>query len=146
MTLRPTLALLAFLLLSGSAQASPKRVLRAIASQFREHPTRTALILGGVAAGVHAGGLRHCRQGSVENCQAKYGAAWASYGAATGINFVVVASTSGCWRDQSKKFCSLFAYSGSAAQLGFGINQWKKKGGEHETHVDLSRIAFIRKP
>jgi hypothetical protein len=32
MTLRPTLALLTLLLLSGSAQASPKRVLRAIAS------------------------------------------------------------------------------------------------------------------
>jgi hypothetical protein len=146
MTIRPISALLAVLLLSGSAQASPKRVLRAIANQFREHPTRTAFFVAGGAATIHGFGLRHCRQGSVENCQAKYGAAWASYGAATGINFAVIASTSGCWRDQSKKFCSLFAYGGSAAQLGFGISQWKKKGGEHETHVDLSRITFIRKP
>ena len=138
--------LILFLIAALPTQASPKRLMRAIASQFREHPTRTAFFVAGGAAAVHGFGLRHCRQGSVENCQAKYGAAWASYGAATGINFVVVASTSGCWRDQSKKFCSLFAYSGSAAQLGFGINQWKKKGGEHETHVDLSRIAFIRKP
>jgi len=134
--------LIAVVLLSAFAQSATAGPL----DWFKRHPTATAFIAAGGAATVHAIGLRHCRQGSVENCQAKYGAAWASYGAATGINFVVVASTSGCWRDQSKKFCSLFAYSGSAAQLGFGINQWKKKGGEHETHVDLSRIAFIRKP
>jgi hypothetical protein len=111
--------------------------------QFREHPQRTAFVVAGVAAGVHAAGLAHCRQGSVENCQAKYGAAWQSYAFATGANLAVVSATSGCWKEQSEKFCSIFAYGGSAAQAGFGISQWRKYA---KPEMDLSRNSFtVRK-
>jgi hypothetical protein len=105
------------------AQAGPR-------DWIRHHPTAIAFITGGTAATVHGLGLRHCRQGSVEHCQARYGAAWASFGAATVTNFAVIGASSGCWKDQDQKFCSLFQYSGSAAQLGFGIQQWRAKGTE----------------
>ena len=93
---------------------------------MKRHPVATSFLAGGAAAAIHAVGLRHCRQGSVENCQAKYGSAWASFGLVTGTNFAVIAATSGCWKDQDRKFCSIFAYGGSAAQAGFGVSQWRK--------------------
>jgi hypothetical protein len=122
--------LLLFFILASPSVAGPKRVLRAVGKQFQNHPTRTAFLVGGVAATVHGLGLAHCRQGSVENCQAKYGAAWQSFAFATGANFAVIGATSGCWKEQSGKFCSIFAYGGSAAQAGFGIQQWKAKAKE----------------
>jgi len=137
---RLLLLLLLTSVLAAPLQAGP---LDWVKRQFREHPTRTAFIVGGAAATVHGLGLRHCRQGSVENCQEKYGAAWQGFAWSTGINFAVIASTKNCWKEQSAKFCSLFAYGGSAAQLGFGIDQWMKKG-PHEK-VDSSLFALTRR-
>lgn len=97
-----------------------------IKSQFKDHPVRTSIILGMTAATVNGIGLAHCRQGPVENCQGKYGAAWGSFGAATGTNLSLIIATKSCWKDQDPRFCSLFAYSGSAIQTGFGINQWRR--------------------
>lgn len=98
---------------------------------MQRHPVITAFAFAGIAAAVDGLGLSHCREGSVENCRAKYGAAWGSFGAVTGANFALITATKGCWRDQPKAFCSIFSYGGSTVQLGFGINQFRKKGGEH---------------
>jgi hypothetical protein len=118
------LLFLALSLCAPQGQAGPLNFLK---RQFREHPTRTAFVIGGLAAGVHAAGLEHCRQGSVENCQAKYGAAWQSFAFATGANFAVIGAAHGCWKEQNGKFCNLLGYGGSAVQAGFGINQFRKK-------------------
>lgn len=95
---------------------------------IKRHPTATAFMAAGGAATFHALALRHCRQGSVENCQAKYGAAWASFGVITGANFTMVAVSSSCRKDGHGKFCNVFAFGGSAAQTGFAVNQWRNKG------------------
>lgn len=120
-----------FLLFTIPAQAGPLHWLK---QQFVEHPTRTAFVVGGAAATIHGLALAHCREGSVENCQAKYGAAWKSFGFATGANLAVITSTHGCWKDQPAKFCSLFAYGGSAAQAGFAVSQWRKRAPALDVH------------
>jgi hypothetical protein len=124
--------LLLFLLFALPVEAGPLELLKHPIRTMQRHPIATAFAFAGVAATVDLFGLRHCREGSVENCRAKYGAAYGSFGAATGMNFAVIAATSGCWKDQNKAFCSIFSYGGSAVQLGFGINQFRKKGGERE--------------
>lgn len=96
-------------------------------------------IMEGVAIGaatVDAYGLSRCRQTGVENCRAKYGAAWASYGFITGINVVAMpALAESCWKgDGSNKFCYVLGYGGSMGQLGFGIAQWHK--GYEPRHVE----------
>lgn len=123
--------LLVFLLFTIPAEAGPLHWLK---QQFKEHPTRTAFVVGMGAATVHGLALAHCREGSVERCQSQYGAAWKSFGFATGANFAVIASTKGCWKDQSAKFCSLFAYGGSAAQTGFAVSQWRKRAPAPDVH------------
>lgn len=114
--------ILAFLLLAGTVDAGPKHW---IATHKR------FLLMEGAAIGaasIHAYGLHHCRQSGIENCQAKYGAAWASFGIVTGLNLVVMPSVAeSCWKNEGGKFCNAFAYGSSAAQFGFGINQLKKE-------------------
>lgn len=110
---------------TGTVQAGPVRWVK---HQFREHPTRTAIIIGFGAATVNGIGLKHCREDNVENCQAKYGSAWLSFGAVTVTNLAVISATNGCLKEHSVPFCSLFSYGGSAAQAGFGVNQWHLKG------------------
>lgn len=124
MRLRLAVATPLVMLLAQSAQAGP---IGWIKQQFKEHPTRTALIVGVGAATVHGLALRHCREGSVEHCQSGYGAAWASFGIASGVNLAIVSSTKSCWGDHSAAFCSLFAYGGSATQAGFAVSQWRNK-------------------
>lgn len=119
-------------LCAQSAQAGP---IGWIKRQLKEHPTRTALIVGVGAATAHGLALRHCREGSVERCQAQYGAAWASFGIATGVNLAIVSSTKSCWGDHSAAFCSLFAYGGSATQAGFAVSQWRNKAPAVESPV-----------
>jgi hypothetical protein len=132
MTLRPTLALLALLLLSGSAQASSKRP-----HPFRwakRHPTATAFLVAGGAATIHRFGLAHCAQGNVERCQAGYGARWQSFTAVTVTNFAVVSAAHSCWKNDGGKFCNVLGYGGSAAQAGFGIDQWRKRSAKTDSH------------
>jgi hypothetical protein len=117
-------------LLIPAAHAGPINWLK---HQYRDHPYRTAFIAGGIAAGIHAGGLYHCRQGGVENCQGMYGAAWQSYAWGNGVNFAIIASTKNCWKEQPRAFCSMFGYGGTAIDAGFGINQWFK-GHYREAH------------
>jgi hypothetical protein len=124
------ISLLLLLALAGPAQAGPKRVLRAIERQFREHPMRTAFFVAGGAATVHGFGLRHCAQGNVERCQAGYGARWQSFTAVTVTNLAVIGAAHSCWKNDGGKFCNVLAYGGSGAQAGFGISQWRKKGSE----------------
>jgi hypothetical protein len=101
-----------------------------IKNQFREHPTRTAFVLGIGAATVHGIGLEHCRQGSVENCEAKYGAAWLSYTTTTMLNFAVIGASNSCRKQDGGQICNALAYGGSAFQTGFGISQWRNKNSE----------------
>lgn len=113
-----------------SAQAGP---ISWIKRQFKEHPTRTALIVGVGAATAHGLALAHCRQGSVEACEAQYGAAWKSYSFAVGTNFSLIAVSHGCRKNEGGKFCNLLAYGGSAVEAGFSINQWNKRTSSDES-------------
>jgi hypothetical protein len=133
--MRKLLTFFFLLCFSASAEAGP-------IEWVKHHPVATSFIAGGVAATVHGIGLYKCREHGVENCQAKYGSAWISYSAVTVTNFAVISATSSCWKNESGKFCSLFAYGGSAAQLGFGINQWRK-GSDHAKD-DLRLSALLR--
>lgn len=96
------------------------------------------------AATVDAYGLSRCRQTGVENCRAKYGAAWASYGFVTSINVVAMpALAESCWKgDSGNKFCYVLGYGGSAGQLGFGIAQWHK--GYEPRHVEADAPSLLK--
>lgn len=95
------------------------------------------------AAAVDGYGLHECRKTSVENCRAKYGAAWASYGFVTGINVVAMpALAEACWKGDGGKFCYALGYGGSAAQMGFGIAQWRKGAEPHAPAPDLLKLRF----
>lgn len=119
--------ILAFLLLTGTVNAGPLDLFRHPVRTVKRHPVAASLVFGTAAAIVDGLGMQHCRQINVENCRAKYGAAWQSFTFTTVANFGVIAAIKDCWKEQDWKFCSAFAYSGSAVQLGFGINQWKKE-------------------
>jgi len=72
MPLRPTLALLALLLLLGSAQASPKRVMRAVA----EHPERvTHFLFNHVTLDFAAGASSGLASRASYDCRARNGPA-----------------------------------------------------------------------
>lgn len=97
------------------------------------------------AAVVDGYGLHECRKTGVENCRAKYGAAWASYGFVTGINVIAMpALAESCWKGGGGKFCNVLGYGGSTAQLGFGIAQWRKGAEPHapSPSPDLLKLRF----
>ncbi len=101
-----------------------------IKRQIREHPTRTAFVVGTGAATVHFFGLRHCRQGPVENCEAGYGSAWASFGVVTGGNLAAIVVSDSCRKNDGGRFCNVLAYGGSGTQASLGIIQWRNKDNE----------------
>lgn len=111
--------LFAILLTAGRAEAGPKH--------WIQHHKRFLLMEGAAigAASIHAYGLHHCRRANgVEPCDSHYGEAWAAFGVVTGMTVVampIVAES--CWRGGEGHFCDIFAYSGSAAQAGWGIHE-----------------------
>jgi len=107
--------------------------------QVRDHSLRTQLIFAGISAGVYAEGLHQCRVVNLENCQEKYGAAWAGYGATVSLDLVGVLV--------GQKTNSLISYAGSAGMLGFGIYQWRgglNKPKEDNAKPNLSSVTLIR--
>ena len=98
-------------------------------------------------AGIHAAGLHHCRHtNGVEPCDLHYGAAWANFGIATGMNVIVMPSTAeACWKDGGGKWCYPLAFAGSAVQAGWGVHEWrihaKDKTPDHPA-ADLLRFRF----
>lgn len=108
---RPWFLLTLALTLCASAEAKPnwKRIGAKVA-------------VAGAAAGVHAYGLHKCRSTGVEKCQAHYGAAWASFGAVTALNFVAIPLSEKIdgWQGNT------MSYGGSAGQAIFGILQAQK--------------------
>jgi hypothetical protein len=127
--------LVLFLFFTFSAEAGPL--------DWMKHHKRFLLMESAAvgAASIHAYGLHHCRQTGVENCQAKYGSAWASFGIIAGMNVIVMpALAEGCWKNQGGKFCNILAYGGSAGQLGFGISQARK-----EKHVETDLRVLTRR-
>src|SRR5882672_11193711 len=125
MLLRVFACLLLSFILAQNCTANPFDWVK---RQVKEHPTRTAFIVGAGAATIHFFGLRHCRQGSVENCEAGYGAAWASFGVVTGANFAMIAVSDSCRKNDGGKFCNVLAYGGSGIQTSVGVVQWRNKG------------------
>lgn len=132
--MRKVLLLAAILLTTGRAEAGPLE-------WIKTH--KRFLLMEGAAIGaasIHAAGLHHCRRTGVENCQAKYGAAWASFGVITGMNVIVMpVLAESCWKNGEGKFCYIPAYGGSAAQFGFGVSQWRK-----EKHVETDLRILTR--
>lgn len=119
------LATLSFLLaLAVPAPAGPK--------DWVKHHKRF-LVMESAATGsalIGAYGLHHCRQGDVERCTGHYGAAWGIFGTGVGLNLAMTGAAEGCWKNEGGKFCNILAYSGSAAQFGWGIHQWTAKAAE----------------
>ena len=135
------LALLLLLAVPIAAQAGPVDFLK---RQFHDHPLRTQLVFAGVASGVGVRGLQVCREQNVENCTSHYGAAWGTFGAGVGLNFLGVL----VGHELGGKTGNAIAYGGSAAQLGWGSYQWhgglNKPKEQADEKVDLSRISSIR--
>jgi hypothetical protein len=129
MTLRLTLALLALLSLSGSAQAGPIHFHRAAVSTanwLKRHPKTAKVLAASAAAGVHAYGLHRCRVEHFEVCDGKYGSAWAIFGMSTALNFTMIPVSQKLGGFEG----DALSYGGSAIQFGHGVYQWQK-GGEH---------------
>lgn len=130
---RLLIATAALAMLMPQAEAGPR-------SWMRHHPVASKLIAAGVAAGVGAAGLRHCRTGGVERCDGKYGEAWAIFGINTGANLLMI--------PLSEKIGGvpgdLLSYGGSALQLGHGVYEWRK-GGDNAKNVDLSGVIFVHR-
>lgn len=110
-----------FLLAAPPAFSNPlKRVAHAVTTHKRFWIMEGAAIAG---ATVHAVGLRHCRRGDVEQCDEKYGQAWAWYGFISGYSLIAQpAIAEGCWKENpDAKFCRLFAHSATAYQFSQGV-------------------------
>lgn len=120
--MKKVVATLVLLLFScQGVQAGP---IEWIKRQSREHPTRTAFVVGVGAAVVHGLALRHCRQNfGPEPCDEHYGAAWAAFGFVTGANMAMIGVSDSCRKNDGGKFCNVLAYGGSAAQTGWGIHE-----------------------
>jgi hypothetical protein len=117
-----------FLLLPGLAVAGPK--------DWVKHHKRFLLMESAAVAGasIHAAGLHHCRRHTgVENCDSDYGAAWATFGVATGFTVIAMpAAAEGCWKNEGGKFCNVLAYGGSQIQTWWGVHEWQvKKNSSH---------------
>ena len=123
--------LLLVLCFAPAANAGPR-------DWVRHHQMATKFIVAGIAAGVHARGLAVCRSHGVENCDGRYGAAWAIWGVSTALNFIDVPLSEkiGGWPGNA------LSYGGSAAQLGHGIQQWR--GGTNK--VDMSKVELVERP
>lgn len=112
-----------------------------------KHHKRILFIEGAAvtAALVDAKGLHHCRQGGVERCSEHYGEAWGFYGFFTGMNVIALpAIAEGCWKNGQGKFCNVFAYGGSTAQLAFGVDQWTKGKNTREKSSSSNLFALRR--
>src|SRR6266852_3276927 len=103
-----------FFALSPTAEAGP-------INWLKHHPRAAKVLAASAAAGIHAKGLEHCRLGDVERCQAGYGAAWASFGVTTSLNFLMIPISEKIGGKQG----AVLSFGGSAAQLGFGIHQFR---------------------
>jgi len=126
--------------LAGPAQAGPRDWL----SHHKRFLLMESAALG--ASAIHASGLHHCRKlNGVEPCDSHYGAAWASFGITAGLTTIVLPATAeGCWKDEGGKWCNLLAYSGSAAQAGFGLGQWRKRNAKSEEKVIAKSTQYRR--
>lgn len=136
--MRHTATILALLLAAGMAQAGPIDWLHSARLAMDAHPKTVKFAAAFVAAGIHAAGLRHCRQGSVENCDGKYGAAWGIFATVTVANLIMVPVSE---KIEGKTGWAI-SLGSSGAQLGHGIYEWRKKA--NETHVDMSRVILVR--
>jgi len=136
--MRHTAAILVLLLAAGTAQAGPRNWLHSARLAAVAHPKTVKFAVAIVAASVHAAGLKHCRQGSVENCDGKYGAAWGIFATVTVANLIMVPVSE---KIEGKTGWAV-SLGSSGAQLGHGIYEWRKKA--NETHVDMSRVVLIR--
>lgn len=93
---------------------------------------RILIVVGVNAAGlgVNAIGLRHCRQGDVENCTAHYGAAWGTFGVEAGATttFVILGEIS--HKNGDNLFGNLFSFTPAAFNVAWGINEWHQYAPE----------------
>ena len=121
MTLRPTLALLLLLTLSGPAQASPKRILRAIASHV------SLDFAAGTSSGLASRASYDCRaRNGPAPCAMHYGSLRElaiSNAALTGV--AIGLSVWGRKRGLKEWFVPALAVTG--ANVGFATNQWRKR-------------------
>lgn len=95
--------------------------------------------VAGIAAGMGAYGLHHCRASGVEKCDGKYGAAWAIFGVNTGFNFLMI--------PLSEKIGgaggNVTGYAGPAVQFGHGVFEYRK--GTNAKNVDLSSVVIVHR-
>jgi hypothetical protein len=125
--IRKLFTIAALLIFTSTVNAGP--------IEWAKHHKRF-LLMEGAAVGsaiIGAQGLKACRSTGVEKCTAHYGAAWATFGVGTGLNFAMTGVAEGCWKNEGGKFCNIFAYGGSAVQAGWGIHEWRLKAPKDAT-------------
>jgi len=109
-------------------------------SWLKAHPKTTKLLAAGISAGVYAEGLHECRLHGVENCDAHYGAAWATYGVTVGLDLLAIPIS----EKIGGKAGAAISFGGSAAMLGWGIYQWRGGLNKHENEkVNLSSVELV---
>jgi hypothetical protein len=93
---------------------------------------------------LHQTGMRHCRRGSVENCDEGYGSANASFWFATGLSVIVFpAVAEGCWKSTDDwKGCYPIGYVGSTYQTVVGTRDWLVYNPPEKK--DLSKVELLK--
>ena len=122
-------AIALFFTLGQIVKAGPFDLFTHPVRTVKQHPVVGKILAAGVAAGVHAYGLHHCAQGDVERCQAGYGSRWASYGVTVSLNALFIPLSEKIGGKQG----DVISYGGSAAELGFGIQQWRNYKPENSS-------------
>lgn len=97
----------------------------------------TVVAVNGAALGINAVGLKHCRQGDVENCTAHYGAAWATYGAWAGVTATFVVLGEVTHKDGNHVVGNLLSFTPAAYNVAWGINEWHQYGPETDSASSL---------
>jgi hypothetical protein len=118
-----------FLVLTTSADAEP--------SWFVRHKrVITVIAVNGAALGINAAGLKHCRQGDVENCTAHYGSAWGTYGAWAGVTgvFVVMGEVT---HKSNPVLGNFLSFTPPAYNGAWGINEWHQYAPEKDSTSSL---------
>lgn len=114
---------------------------------FARHK-RVLAVVGINAAGlaINAAGLRHCRQGDVENCTAHYGAAWGTFGVQAGVTTTFVILGEVAHKSGDSKLGNILSFTPAAFNTAWGINEWHQYGPEKDsTSLKINPLWLRRK-
>jgi hypothetical protein len=96
------------------------------------------VLVAGVATGLHAYALNHCRVRGVERCESHYGNAWWSFGTVTALNFAMIPVSEKIGGKQGQ----VLSFGTSGAVVGFSVNQLRQGGAPK---VDMSGVVLVHR-